>query len=91
MTDSDAYIESCTVIVTSGNELMLNIHDRMPVILTENAWDAWLNTTNTDKQALQNLLRQYPYEEMTAWRVATIVNNPRQNDIVCIQSKDSQG
>jgi putative SOS response-associated peptidase YedK len=26
-------IESCTIIVTSGNELMQPIHDRMPVIL----------------------------------------------------------
>jgi putative SOS response-associated peptidase YedK len=53
---------------------MINIHDRMPVILPEEQWDTGLDTANTDKQALQNLLTQYPHEEMTAWRVGTGVN-----------------
>ncbi|WP_425484274.1 SOS response-associated peptidase family protein [Candidatus Methylobacter favarea] len=31
-------IESCSIIVTSGNELMHSIHDRMPVILPPETW-----------------------------------------------------
>jgi putative SOS response-associated peptidase YedK len=78
-------IESCTVIVTSGNELMINIHDRMPVILREEHWDTWLDTANTDKQSMQNLLTQYPHEEMTAWRVGAEVNSPKNNNQNCIK------
>jgi putative SOS response-associated peptidase YedK len=35
-------IESCTIIVTTANEIMRPIHDRMPVILAPGDWDAWL-------------------------------------------------
>ncbi len=78
-------IESCTIIVTSGNELMINIHDRMPIILPEEHWDLWLNSANQDKQALQSLLAQYPHEEMTAWQVGTMVNSPKHNNVECIK------
>jgi putative SOS response-associated peptidase YedK len=78
-------IESCTIIVTSGNELMQNIHDRMPVILPIEHWDAWLDINNTDKQGFQSLLTQYPHDEMAAWRVSTVVNSPKHNGGECIQ------
>ena len=78
-------IESCTIIVTAGNELMQPIHDRMPMILPKEHWDNWLNTTNTNKQGLQTLLTQYPTDEMTAWRVGTVVNSSRHNSEEYIQ------
>ncbi|WP_411725822.1 SOS response-associated peptidase [Methyloglobulus sp.] len=77
-------IGSCTIIVTSGNELMQSIHDRMPVILSPETWDTWLDTTNTNKQGLQTLFTQYPADEMTAWPVSTVVNSPRHNSEECI-------
>lgn len=79
-------IESCTIIVTLGNELMQPIHDRMPVILPPETWDTWLDATNTNtnKQGLQTLLTQYPADEMMAWKVSTVVNSPRHNSEECI-------
>ena len=77
-------IESCTIIVTSGNELMQPIHDRMPVILPEEHWEIWLDTANTNKQGLQTLLSQYPADAMTAWAVSTMVNSPRHNSQDCL-------
>jgi putative SOS response-associated peptidase YedK len=35
-------IKSCTVITTESNELIEPLHDRMPVILAEEEWPAWL-------------------------------------------------
>lgn len=78
-------IESCTIIVTSGNELMLPIHDRMPVILPETTWEQWLDSENIDTKGLQTLLTQYPSEELVAWPVATLVNSPRHNTENCIK------
>jgi putative SOS response-associated peptidase YedK len=78
-------IESCTIIVTAGNELMQPIHDRMPVILSPETWDTWLDNANTNKQGLQTLLTQYPADEMAAWPVSTIVNSPTNNDQECIK------
>jgi putative SOS response-associated peptidase YedK len=77
-------IESCTIVVTAGNELMQPIHDRMPVIIPSENWDAWLDNANTNKQGLQTLLAQYPADEMRAWQVSTQVNSPRHNDKNCI-------
>lgn len=78
-------VESCTIIVTAGNELMQPIHDRMPVILPEESWEKWLDSTNTNKDGLEALLTQYPSDEMAACRVGTVVNSPRHNDATCIQ------
>jgi putative SOS response-associated peptidase YedK len=70
-------LESCSIIVTNANELMRPIHERMPVILAPDDWDAWLEPDVKDAQALQSLLKPYPAEEMMAWPVSTKVNNPR--------------
>ncbi|MBK8815189.1 MAG: SOS response-associated peptidase [Methylococcaceae bacterium] len=84
-------IESCTIIVTVGNELMQPIHDRMPVILSPEHWDTWLDSANTNKQGLQTLLNQYPAEEMDAWPVSTVVNSLRHNGEGCIGRIEHSG
>jgi putative SOS response-associated peptidase YedK len=78
-------IESCTIIVTPGNELMQPIHDRMPVILPETTWEQWLDSSNTNAKGLQGLLTQYPSEELVAWPVGLLVNSPKNNSQSCIQ------
>ena len=35
-------IDSCTIIVTEANELLSEVHDRMPVILPRENYDEWL-------------------------------------------------
>jgi len=57
--------------------LVASIHDRMPVILSADARDMWLDTALQDEQALLPLLAPYPAEEMTARAVSRLVNNPR--------------
>lgn len=79
-------IESCTIIVISGNALMQPIHDRMPVILPETDWEKWLDCKNTDYKVLQALLKQYPSEELVAWPVTALVNSPKNNDVTCIKA-----
>ncbi len=51
-----------TIITTDPNETMAPIHDRMPVILPPSAWDAWLDPTNDDTEALAKLLVPAPAE-----------------------------
>lgn len=70
-------IESCTIIVTTANELVATIHDRMPVILPPVHYDRWLDPRLHDPEALKPLLRPYPAGEMEAWRVSTLVNSPK--------------
>jgi putative SOS response-associated peptidase YedK len=63
-------VESCTIIVTSANELTRDIHDRMPVILDPADYDAWL-----DSSAGQELLRPYPSERMRRYPVSRTAGN----------------
>jgi len=57
---------SCSIITTSPNDLILPIHDRMPVILApgNKGESVWLTPT-TPKDTLLSLLRPYPADLMT--------------------------
>src|SRR6266581_7250696 len=59
-------IRTCTIITTEPNELVASIHDRMPVILSADAREEWLDTSVQDVNALLPLLGPYPADEMTA-------------------------
>lgn len=61
-------VQSCTIIVTSANMFMGEIHDRMPVILDEENWRLWL------AEPRQDLLVPANENKLQAWRVSTNVN-----------------
>jgi putative SOS response-associated peptidase YedK len=79
-------LESCAIIVTDANEMMRPIHERMPVILAPSHWNAWLELPVRDAHILQDLLKPYPDEDMTAWPVSTKVNSSRNNSEECIEA-----
>ena len=68
------WIPSFTIVTTSPNGFMEPIHDRMPVILTEGAYDIWLDPGNDDLSELKEVLVPYPSGEMLAHRVSDSVN-----------------
>ncbi|MDA3812792.1 MAG: SOS response-associated peptidase, partial [Candidatus Cloacimonetes bacterium] len=55
-------IFSCSIITTSSNEKLKNIHHRMPVILQKENEETWLTEDNSN--LLQKLLVSYPSEEI---------------------------
>lgn len=70
-------IQSCTLLTTDPNELVAQVHDRMPVIVPKDAYDLWLDRDVTDPAAVQPILRPYPATAMKAYPVSTRVNSPR--------------
>jgi putative SOS response-associated peptidase YedK len=68
-------VKSCTIITTDPNALMASLHNRMPVILPESAYAAWLDPAPRKPEELQDLLTPYA-GEMSAYPVSTIVNSP---------------
>ena len=76
----DAWVRSCTIVTTRANEVLRPIHDRMPVVLGEDAWDAWLDPTNHDAASLQALLAPAPDGWFEVYPVSARVNTPRNND-----------
>ena len=75
--DPDASpISSFVIVTTSPNKLLAAVHDRMPVILEESAWDAWLEPTNHDVDALVQMLAPADEEVLDLYAVGTAVNRP---------------
>jgi putative SOS response-associated peptidase YedK len=70
-------IGTYTIITTSANELMSQLHERMPVILHRDDEEEWLDREVTDPAQVQRLLGPYPAEEMEAVPVSRKVNNVR--------------
>ena len=80
----DSMILSCTIITTTPNEFMAEIHNRMPVILPRGAYATWLDPAERNPDQLQELLKPYPAEQMTAYPVSRIVNSPQNDTPDCI-------
>jgi putative SOS response-associated peptidase YedK len=78
-------LETCTIITTEPNELMQSIHNRMPVILAPTSYDQWLDPAFQHIEPLKALLRPYLSEELTAYPVSTLVNNPRHDAPQCLE------
>ena len=74
----DMELLSYTIITTAPNELMRNIHDRMPVILKREDYERWLEPEN-EPEKLMSLLRPFG-GELDAYKVDKRVGRVREND-----------
>lgn len=68
-------IVSTTIVTTTANEAITDLHHRMPVVLAPDTWDAWLDPTNHDVDALQGLLAPAPPADFEVTAVRPLVNN----------------
>jgi putative SOS response-associated peptidase YedK len=84
-------LETCTVLTTAANELMRPLHERMPLILPEEAHDLWLDPEVKQADLLKGLLQPFPSEEMIAYPVSVLVNNPRHEDPRCVERSEGNG
>lgn len=87
--DAAPPLRTATIVTTSANEFMSTIHDRMPVMLPESAWDEWLDIDNHDKEALTRLLEPAPEDYLEMYPVSTDVGNTRNNGARLIEPIDS--
>lgn len=77
---NDKVIYSCTIITTKPNNLISEIHDRMPVILQSKKDEKiWLDRSIDDLDFLQELLIPYPAEQMETYEISDLVNSPKNN------------
>ena len=82
--EGDQPLETCTIITTDANELSRPIHDRMPVILSVEDYDLWLDPGVEERAKLESLLQPYDPTRMAADPVSTFVNNVRNDDDRCV-------
>ena len=73
---SGEWIRTFAVITTDANELVGNIHDRMPAILAPEDYTRWLS----DEPDPCDLMRPFPAGLMRIWPISTRVNKPDNDD-----------
>ena len=81
---NDSWMLSCAIVTTAANEMVADIHDRMPVILDPDVESVWLDPEIDDTAALSELLVPYPSELMTAYEVSRVVNSAANDVPECI-------
>jgi putative SOS response-associated peptidase YedK len=76
-------IESCTILTTTSNSLLTDIHDRMPVIVPPEKYDLWLNPDVEDFEAVREILKPYDPNLMRHYPVSPKVNSVKNDDAEC--------
>jgi putative SOS response-associated peptidase YedK len=70
-------IQSCTILTTSSNGVMGELHDRMPVILAKEDWGKWLGEEPKTNEELLAMLKPGPNDVLKIWKVDKKVGNVR--------------
>src|SRR5262249_50301725 len=73
---SSEWIRTFAIITTDSNELVAEIHDRMPVILVPANYARWLG----EEPDPRDLMRPFPAHLMRMWPISTRVNKPENDD-----------
>ncbi len=73
-------IESYAILTTEPNELVRPVHDRMPVIVSPENYEFWLDPAVQDVALLRPIFRPFPGDELAAYPVGTRVNDPASDD-----------
>jgi putative SOS response-associated peptidase YedK len=87
----DKPVDSCTIMTTSANELVGEIHDRMPVILSPDDYDLWLDPEMQEPAKLTRLYKPFPASEMESRLVSMDVNKVANQGAELIEPIASQG
>ena len=79
--DGNQPVESCTILTTDANELASEVHNRMPVILDADDYDAWLAGDEIP-------LVPFDSERMTARPISTTINNVKNQGPQCVEARN---
>ena len=80
---SGQWIRSCSILTTTPNALTSPVHDRMPVILSREAYDLWLDPGRTDVDVLSDLLKPFDARLMRSFAVSSRLNQVANDDEAC--------
>ena len=73
-------IESCTILTTTPNSIVEDMHNRMPVIVPPDKYDVWLDPDVNDFEAIRDILKPYDASLMRRYPVSRKLNNSKIDD-----------
>jgi putative SOS response-associated peptidase YedK len=85
----DDWQRTFTIITTTPNQLVAPVHNRMPVILEDDAVDRWLDPREEDHEVLKAMLKPPPDELLVATAVSQRVNSVKNDDEACLQPAET--
>jgi putative SOS response-associated peptidase YedK len=78
-------VESCTILTTGPNALVVDVHNRMPVILRAEDYARWLDPNVKNSSPLGACLKAFDATLMKKYPVSKRVNRPENDDRECAQ------
>jgi putative SOS response-associated peptidase YedK len=85
---ADRVVRTFTIVTTAPNAQLGWLHDRMPVVVPEEAWDRWLDPALADPGELHGLLEPSDEIELATWPVSDLVNNVRNDGPELVREVD---
>jgi putative SOS response-associated peptidase YedK len=83
--DRNRSLNSCAILTTEANDTMKPIHDRMPVIISSEDHDDWLQPDKIDGESLKQILESPDNPSLRMHPVSKRVNNPTFDEETCIE------
>ncbi len=85
------WLETCSILTTTPNRLLEDVHDRMPVILRPEDYELWLDPGEQRPESLRELLKPFDSSRMKRYPVSTRVNNVKFDDPDCAAPSQPMG
>ena len=73
-------IDSVAIITCDSNAVVARLHDRMPVVLRPEHYEAWLDCKRTDVTAAQEMLKPAPDDLLEAIEVHPKINDSKREE-----------
>ncbi len=85
---ADRVVRTFTIITSRPSDQMAELHDRMPVIVPDDAWAMWLDPGLDDPAELHGLFEPSDDIELRIQAVSPLVNNVRNDGPALIEPFD---
>jgi putative SOS response-associated peptidase YedK len=85
----DSWQRTFTIITTTPNDVVSPVHDRMPVILSGDDVDYWLDPREEDTESLKALLAPAPEDVLVKLSVSQRVNSVKNDDPSCLEPAEA--
>jgi putative SOS response-associated peptidase YedK len=83
---SDAALyKSCTIITTDASDSVKDVHNRMPLILKQEAYDEWLDPETKEPGRIEEVLKNGCVKELKRYPVSKLVNHVGNNSKECME------
>lgn len=81
-------IQTFAILTCDAADSIASIHNRMPLVLPPETYDAWLDPTAHDGAAVTAAASRAAVTQFNAYPVSTYVNSPRCQGEACIHRND---